>query len=135
MRWVSELLDINGCDWDFEKLIGYFNSADADAIAKIKLPAGQSEDFIARNLEKTGQISIRSAYSLAVNLQRHEHQSSSNSAPDGDRKLWSNIWQGGVPPKVNVFVWKLCRDKLPTRNNKLARNLKIGASCLLCDRD
>jgi hypothetical protein len=28
----------------------------------------------------------------------------SSSAPDGDRKLWSNVWKGNVPPKVNVFT-------------------------------
>jgi hypothetical protein len=37
-EWKKESLEIDGRDWDHYKLVGYFNSADADAIAKIKLP-------------------------------------------------------------------------------------------------
>lgn len=45
MNWVS--LDSDGRDWDYDKLVGYFNPVDADAIAKIKLLARRTEDFLA----------------------------------------------------------------------------------------
>jgi hypothetical protein len=32
-KWVSELLDINGRDWDLDKLAVLFNPADADVLA------------------------------------------------------------------------------------------------------
>lgn len=47
MKWVSELLDISGQHWDYDRLIDIFNPADVDATAKIKLPARLSEDFVA----------------------------------------------------------------------------------------
>lgn len=37
MHWVSELLDSDGRDWDYNRIIAVFNPADADAIAKIRL--------------------------------------------------------------------------------------------------
>nr|TKW32817.1 hypothetical protein SEVIR_2G192400v2 [Setaria viridis] len=46
--------DGDGRDWDYDKLVGYFNPADADAIAKIKLLARRTEDFLAWPLEKSG---------------------------------------------------------------------------------
>jgi hypothetical protein len=112
-----------------------FCSTDAEAIAKIKLLARPSDDFIAWSLEKTGLFSVRSAYNLALKLKTHQSSQSSSSAPDGDRKLWSHIWAGGVPPKVNIFVWKLSRDALPTRRNKFARSMETSAICPLCDRE
>jgi hypothetical protein len=117
-RWISDLLDQSGRDWDYDRLAHVFCSTDAEAIAKIKLLARPSDDFIAWSLEKTGLFSVRSAYNLALKLKTHQSSQSSSSAPDGDRKLWSHIWAGGVPPKVNIFVWKLSRDALPMRRNK-----------------
>lgn len=65
LKWVSDLLDQDGRDWDFDKLHSLFNSADVEAISKIKLPQRRSEDFIAWHMEKSGVFSVRSAYSLA----------------------------------------------------------------------
>lgn len=38
-----------------------------------------------------------------------------------------------MPPKVNVFAWKLARDSLPTRQAKFVRNLERDNRCPLCD--
>jgi hypothetical protein len=65
---VSKLLDPQGNDWDYDRLRGFFNDADAEAIAKIKIPRRHSDDFIAWSLEKTGLFSVRSVYSLALKL-------------------------------------------------------------------
>jgi len=43
---VSELFDIDGRNWDFDKLIQIFNPADAEEIARIKIPSRLPEDFI-----------------------------------------------------------------------------------------
>jgi hypothetical protein len=40
-----------------------------------------------------------------------------------------------VPPKVNVFTWKLARDILPTRWAKFIRCLEPNDHCPLCDRE
>ena len=58
LRWVSELLGIDGRNWDFDKLSHLFNPADVEEIAKIKIPTRLPEDFIAWHLEKTGQFSV-----------------------------------------------------------------------------
>ena len=123
LRWVSELLDIDGRGWDFDKLIQIFNPPDAEEIAKIKIPCRLPEDFIAWHLEKRGMFSVRSAYNLALKLKIGQDVQASSSAPDGERKLWRRIWSGHVPPKVNVFAWKLARDILLTRRAKFIRHL------------
>ena len=60
---------------------------------------------------------------------------SSSTAPEGERKLWSHIWSGRVPPKVNLFAWKLAKNSLPTRKAKFHRRLETSDTCPLCDRE
>ncbi|KAG2657216.1 hypothetical protein PVAP13_1KG187831 [Panicum virgatum] len=55
-KWVAELLDANGRQWDFNKLIAMFNPADADAIARIKIPTHASEDVLAWHFDRTVKI-------------------------------------------------------------------------------
>lgn len=87
LRWVSELLDTDGRDWDVDKLIHLFNPADVEEITKIKIHVRSSEDFIAWHWEKSGIFTVRSAYNLSLKLQHGQNVQSSSSAPDGERKL------------------------------------------------
>lgn len=135
MKWVAELLDQEGKDWDHDKLRGIFNAIDVEAISKIKLPQRRAEDFIAWHMEKSGLFSVRSAYSLALRHANLEGSQASSASPDGGRKLWSRIWSGSVPPKVNIFAWKLARDILPTRRAKFVRGVEVDDRCTLCDRE
>lgn len=131
---VKQVLgDIQGRDWDYDKLVGnIFNQADADTIAKIKLPERPAEDFLAWPLEKTGSFTVRCAYNLGLKLRVLSVNAASSSAPDGEREVWDNVWKGSVPPKVNVFTWKLARNALPTRRRKFTRKLEQEDTCTLC---
>nr|GEV22641.1 RNA-directed DNA polymerase, eukaryota [Tanacetum cinerariifolium] len=43
-------------------------------------------------------------------------------------------WIKSIPIKVNVFVWKLYLDRLPTRSNLIRRNILVSdVVCPLCD--
>jgi hypothetical protein len=37
---------------------------------------------------------------------------------DGSQSLYNEIWKVKVPPKVQVFAWKLSQDGLATQSNK-----------------
>lgn len=123
LKWVSELLDQDGRDWDLGRLQDNFHEVDVDAITKIKLPQRSSDDFLAWHMEKTGRYTVRNAYNLALKLVHEQDVQASSTAPDGERKLWKLVGSGRVPPKVNIFAWKLARDILPTRHAKFRRHL------------
>nr|GEX59921.1 putative RNA-directed DNA polymerase, eukaryota, reverse transcriptase zinc-binding domain protein [Tanacetum cinerariifolium] len=43
-------------------------------------------------------------------------------------------WIKTIPIKVNVFAWKLCLDRLPTRSNLFKRGVQVQSSlCPLCN--
>jgi hypothetical protein len=132
LKWVSELMDIHGLGWDHDKIIRTFNSADAEAIRKIKILSRRTEDFLAWPHEKSGIFTVRSAYNLGLMQRDLNGCTASSSRPDGERKLWSNVWKGDVPLKVKVFTWKLARNSLPTWRRKFTKrsNMRILACCV-----
>ncbi|RCV30978.1 hypothetical protein SETIT_6G139500v2 [Setaria italica] len=83
---------------------------------------GGVEDFLAWPLEKTGIFTVRSTYNLALELQNLNTSTASSVAPEGDRRLWNNVWKGG----------KLSRNALPTRRRKFVKNIELEDTCMLC---
>jgi len=131
-HWVADLMNSDGSNWDYNRIASIFNAADREAISKIRLGQRRTEDFIAWQPEKTGKFSVRSAYNIALMEKIRDSSQASSNRPEGDRKLWSNIWNCQIPPKVKIFAWKLGRDILPTKQNKFRRNLEPSPECDLC---
>jgi hypothetical protein len=48
-----------------------------------------------------------------------------------DRNLVDDVWHRFIPSKVSLFVWRLLRDRLPTKDN-LARLRSIPATDTAC---
>ncbi|GJV63058.1 RNA-directed DNA polymerase, eukaryota [Tanacetum coccineum] len=45
-------------------------------------------------------------------------------------------WVKSIPIKVNVFVWKLVQDRIPTRLNLMSRNIFVpSVECPVCNND
>ncbi|KAL5772827.1 hypothetical protein ACOSP7_012443 [Xanthoceras sorbifolium] len=43
------------------------------------------------------------------------------------------LWSLNIPAKVRMFVWRACRNLLPTRSLLAARRVLVGTVCPLCD--
>lgn len=52
---------------------------------------------------------------LGMRLANLETNQASSTEPDGDRKLWTHIWSGSVPPKVNVFCMEVGEGYSPNQ--------------------
>nr|POE83317.1 hypothetical protein CFP56_39883 [Quercus suber] len=48
---------------------------------------------------------------------------------------WRRIWALNVPNKIKHFLWRACRDSLPTKKNLLARNVTKNALCEWCNEE
>ncbi|CAD6265721.1 unnamed protein product [Miscanthus lutarioriparius] len=56
----------------------------------------------------------------------------SSSSSEQGRAVWKKVWSVKVPYKVNVFIWKIVNNGLPTRVNKKHRHLEQQDICQLC---
>lgn len=46
--------------------------------------------------------------------------------------IFQELWRIKVPPKINIFIWRLLRNRLPTTDNKRKRNLLTGERDCKC---
>lgn len=49
-----------------------------------------------------------------------------------DKKLWKDIWALNSPNKVKHFIWRTCRNELPTKENLVHRTVINDP---ICDRN
>ncbi|KAL5754526.1 hypothetical protein ACOSP7_022746 [Xanthoceras sorbifolium] len=57
-------------------------------------------------------------------------ESSSNSS--SDRKRWGLLWSLSLPPKIKVFIWKVCHKAIPSLCNLVRRKVVVEVGCRFC---
>ncbi|CAM8920955.1 unnamed protein product [Rhodiola kirilowii] len=83
--------------------------------------------------ESSGNLSVRSAYMVATELNKsrlpsHGEQSDSR----GTKNFWKMFWKLKVPSKWKIFGWRLYHDALPTMHNLLRRGCQVQNYCTHC---
>lgn len=81
---------------------------------------------------RTGQYTIKSRYNTfhkEDNKKSTEQASSSFQTP---RKLWNRIWNMQIPDKIKKFIWSLCQNALPTKENLFKRRTIPDPLCPMC---
>lgn len=58
----------------------------------------------------------------------------SSSRPLVSHKFWKFIWSKKIPPRVSIWLWKACRDRLPTRLNLYRHRCKVEIQCRFCSQ-
>ncbi|KAL0427402.1 UNVERIFIED_CONTAM: hypothetical protein Slati_2915000 [Sesamum latifolium] len=96
--------------WNEVLIRAEFCSEDADCILGIKLRATVSSDELVWHYESRGMFSVKSAYSLAVDL-------NSEGSCSQTGRAWKYLWKAKVLPKIAVFAWRCVNNALPTNAN------------------
>ncbi|GAU19616.1 hypothetical protein TSUD_383110 [Trifolium subterraneum] len=100
--------------WEEELVAGYIAR-----LSNVSLQTGVPDSWVWQ-LHNSGCYSVKSAYSY---LTASEVRLNENF----DKFLWLR----SVPLKVNIFVWRLFLDRLPTKSNLLRRG-SLGAENVYC---
>ncbi|KAL0433723.1 UNVERIFIED_CONTAM: hypothetical protein Slati_2706600 [Sesamum latifolium] len=121
---VAELLNVSG--WNASLVLEEFEPIDTKCILSIPLPSNDRPDDLVWDYEKQGTFSVRSAYTLACELQTEA--SHSNHV-----RQWNFIWNLRLPPKIQLFLWKVCFKALPTLSRLRMRGIQLEGGCLACN--
>ncbi|XP_012070175.1 uncharacterized protein LOC105632409 [Jatropha curcas] len=80
----------------------------AEVILHIPLSNRRPEDVLVWHWSKRGIYKLKSAYKLAVQEVAASHYV-------GNPNMWKFIWAMNIHPKVKQFLWRACKDLLPTK--------------------
>jgi hypothetical protein len=127
---VEELINLqeNWCNIPLFKHI--FSPATVENICSMAICPHLLQDRLVWAGTPTGDFSVKSAYHLDV--RRRSSSVPSTSVSGIPSPIWSAIWSLQVPKYVQSFLWRACRDLLPTRDKLLRRKIVQDPFCPMC---
>ncbi|CAN1144884.1 Putative ribonuclease H protein At1g65750 [Linum perenne] len=126
---VSDYINHTQRTWNSEKLRSVFPEEVVKQIMLIPLgPEGYSDQLV-WHFESSGNFSVRSCYRHLRAMTVPHNQPADVSTT----KLWKWLWQLDLPPKIKYFLWRVCRNAVPTKSGLLRRRCGNSSICLTCN--
>lgn len=126
---VDKLIKEDSRTWDDEVIDGLFAPVEANSIKSIPLSRFPTEDRLFWPWTQTGKYNCKSGYRF---LKSEAEVSRAVEAQTEDRNFWRRIWDLGVHNKIKNFVWRACREAIPTKENLKRRHITENGRCERC---
>ena len=126
---IDCLIDENTGKWDAATLEGVLIPVEVELALKIPLARSQPDDSLIWPYTANGQYNCKSGYHFLKDL---ENKAEQNTQSELDKKLWKNIWSLQIPNKYKNFLWRACRDSLPTKSNLTRKTIVQTPTCDRC---
>ncbi len=125
---VAELIDSARGVWKEDLVRSCFSPVDVEHILHYPLHPLQPADVLIWWGTSSSKFTIKSAYHSALSvLQVHSSPESSNFM--GMQQFWQAVWSMQLSRKIQHFVWRLCLNILPTKDNLAKRNILSTPEC------
>jgi hypothetical protein len=92
-----------------------FSEEEAKAILSIPIGGTNRPNTLIWRGMAFGMFTVRSAYHLAKELSMQDQAESSIRREESP--IWKGIWNSQMPNAVKTFIWRACKNILPTRDN------------------
>ena len=102
-------------------------------IKRIPLSRSVAEDTLYWPYSTSGHYTCRSGYRFLK--EESELLAYPQAPPICDKKFWKAIWKLQVPPKIRNFIWRACRNALPTKQVLMRRKIVADLICERCKLD
>ncbi|KAF7839015.1 ribonuclease H [Senna tora] len=113
--------------WNVPLIMQNFEPTIAKAILSIPLSKTGAVDVWMWKFSNNGVFNVKSAYKAI-----HKSYETSNGWRVY-KLVWKRIWNMNVTPIVKNFMWRACRNILPTCVNLKGRGLDIDEKCFICN--
>lgn len=123
---VEVLINLVTRSWRAEVIDHVFNKAEAEVIKSIPLSSCNQVDTLIWPFNPSSQYSFKSGYRFL------QENSENPCAPVQDSAFWKKVWSLEVPSKIKNFVWRACKEALPTRRNLQRRKIILDGLCDTC---
>lgn len=115
---VSWLLDRESRSRDVDKVRSFFLPHEAETILGISISPQFLNDSLIWAWSANGRFSMKSAYKFTQKcLKERSHKVDAVGALAKSRMgtLWKLIWNLKCPNKIKQFMWRACKNILPTK--------------------
>ena len=109
---------------------GLFGEEDAEIIKRIPLSQVATEDVLFWPFTSSSIYSCKSGYRFLK--EEAEQLVTIQPPPLRDKQLWKTIWSMRVAQKVKNFVWRACRNALPTKKELVRKTITADPICDRC---
>lgn len=116
---------------------GNFLPNEAESILSIPISHNFPDDALVWALTQNGRFTVRSAYKVACNWPLEERSKTSGGEESNPKKrseFWSYIWRLNYPSKVRQFMWRACKNILPTNYCLKFRKVTMVDECGVCGK-
>jgi hypothetical protein len=123
---VADLMNSTNHTWQWDTIESIFNSRDRGEISKIATRYMVGEDMHVWKFSTHGSYTVKSAYRYAMDtlINNEEYKK------PGD---WMQIWRMKIPQRVKIFVWRIVRGCLPTRDRLQQKRVQCTDLCPHCE--
>ena len=128
---VSTIIDKERAVWKSELINSIFLPHDAESILAIPLSSASPVDQRVWSTIANGVFSIRSAYWIS-HKQLTKVEVGECSSNTRTTSLWKLVWQLCCPNKIKNFIWRACKDILPTKTKLKDRKIPLEVECDIC---
>ena len=97
--------------WRNEVIDHVFIPVEAEMIKAIPVSSSSQVDTLIWPFNPSGHYSVKFGYKFLQDCAENSH------APAHESAFWKKVWGLKVPSKVKNFVWRACREALPTKKN------------------
>lgn len=127
---VSALIDKDTNGWNKGLLATLFNAEEIEAIQSVPLSCTNRPDKVIWRGSANGLFTVKSAYHMAKEMELNRKAGSSQGGGFGE--LWRSIWKLRIPNAEKHFLWKACKEILPTKANLTQRHVLDDDMCPIC---
>ena len=117
--------------WKTEIINSVFLPHDAESILAILLSSVSPVDQRVWSATANGVFSVRNAYRIS-HKQLTKVEMGECSSNTRMKSLWKSVWQLRCPNKIKNFIWRACKDILPTKTKLKDRKIPVEVDCDIC---
>lgn len=131
-KMVAELIEPEHNRWDVSLLHRFFDVETTTEIQAIPIRPHHTADQLIWTDDPHGQYSVKRGYHTIRRTASTTNENRASSSYQPPNLLWKSIWKLHLPPKIRIFLWSICQNALPTRDNLFQRHISPDPVCALC---
>ena len=132
---VVALIDEESRRWNEDIIRTSFLPHEAEVILGIPLSPMAPEDSQIWTKMPNGIFSVNNAYKVAYKMLKEANSENLNAGCSNCSRmqaLWKDIWSLKCPSKIKHFIWRACRNILPTKSGLKKRKIITDDKCDIC---